>query len=54
MFKNLRGKKLKLEILERTPKQSQRNTELVQLSIHTNKPVPPATHGTVCLRGKQK
>lgn len=51
LFKSKR-KKLQLQIRESIMLQSNAHGGLVQFNIESNKPIPPAQHGTVCLQGK--
>ncbi|WP_157452429.1 hypothetical protein [Bacillus sp. J33] len=53
-MKNLKTESLKFIIEERIRyKRSLVFGELVRLTLIPNKPIPPATHGTVRLKGKQ-
>ncbi|MFD2612229.1 hypothetical protein [Paenibacillus gansuensis] len=45
--------KLALEIIDAKILKSLPQGQLVEFTIESNKPIPPATQGTLCLRGKQ-
>lgn len=53
MFKKGKDNNLELTVVGIERKKFRKYTELSRFSISTNKTIPQATHGTVCLRGKQ-
>jgi hypothetical protein len=54
MFNKKRTNELEFEVIERTVLDKFNGEESVKLTIRANKPIPPATHGTVALKGKVK
>lgn len=51
---NKKSAKLKLRIASQKTIRTVCGRELVEAEIKTNKPIPPASHGTVRLLGKQQ
>jgi hypothetical protein len=53
MFRKTKHRRLELEIIESKIIKSTELKEITQVHLRTNKPIPPAKHGTVCLRGRR-
>jgi hypothetical protein len=53
MFRKANHKRLELEIIESKIIKSSAQKELIEVNLRINKPIPPAKHGTVCLRGRR-